>query len=139
MKKLLTPWLAFGLVCFGGSTPASAGQDGCSETTLLGSYTFFVVGTDKDGKPFARAGMEYYDGKGGIILTERLATGEAVNRTGSYHIDSRCKAQARYSDKTSYTYFVAPSGDFFDWVATSGNIIAGSETRVSMGNLVGRK
>ncbi len=139
MKKLLTPWLAFALVFFGGLTLASAGQDGCSETTLLGSYTFFVVGTGKDGKPFARAGMEYYDGKGGVILTEMLATGEVLNRTGSYQIDNHCKAKTRYSDKTSYTYFVAPSGDFFDWVATSSNIIAGSETRVSKDNLVGLK
>ncbi len=136
MKKLLTRSLAFGLVFFGGLTSASANQDGCSETTLVGSYTIFVVGTDKDGKPLARAGMEYYDGKGGIILTGTRATGEAVNRTGSYHVDSRCKAQATYSDKTSYTYFVAPSGDFFDWVATSGDIIAGRETRVSKDNLV---
>ncbi len=139
MKNILTPALAFGLIFCAGLHAAAADPGGCNDGALLGSYIFFVTGTDHDGKPFARAGMEYYDGKGNMVFTETLATGDRVNGAGSYQVDRSCRARVRYSDQTTYNFFVAPAGEVFDWVATSGNAIAGAEKRVSKDNLVGAK
>ena len=48
------------------SSPSSR----CNNATLKGTYLYSSVGM-LDGKPYAEAGREVYDGKGGVELTYR--------------------------------------------------------------------
>ena len=48
----------------------SAPSSRCNNATLKGTYLYSSVGM-LDGKPYAEAGREVYDGKGGVELTYR--------------------------------------------------------------------
>ncbi len=138
MEKLLIATLALCMVLLGGANAAFAEQ-ACSQRTLLGSYLFYATGFGKDGKPVAYAGIDYYDGKGGIIWTTTYSNGQSRNGVGSYHVDKNCRAEATYSSASKNAYFIDPSGNELVWVATGGFVTAGPEKRVSGENLVGRK
>ncbi len=138
MKKPLMPSLALCVAFLGGPNAAFADQ-ACSQETLFGSYLFYATGADKNGKPTAFAGIDYYDGKGGILSTTTYSNGKSSNGTGTYRVDRNCKAEARYSDKSRNTYFISPTGDELVWVDTAGDTTAGPEKRISKDNLTGRK
>ncbi len=137
MKKLILRSLALGLAFSGGLTAASADQ-ACSEKTLLGSYIYSGSGPDKDNKPSASAGIDYFDGNGRIIWTATDSTGKSATGNGSYFVKG-CKAEVKFSTGVNNTFFVAPSGDIFVWVVTNGSTIAGPARRVSEENIVGKK
>ncbi len=137
MKKLLLRSLALGLAFSGGLTAASAGQ-ACSEKTLLGSYIYSGSGPDKDNKPSASAGIDYFDGNGHIIWTATDSKGKSANGTGSYFVKG-CRAQVKFSTGVTNTFFLAPSGETFVWVVTNGSTVAGPAQRVSQENIVGKK
>ncbi len=136
MKKFLMPSLACGLALFGGASAASAGGT-CNQRTLFGSYLFSDTGTDKDGKPIAYAGIDYFDGKGGMVWTSTNSLGVSSSGTGSYKVVGNCKAEAKFSNNSTNTFFLAPSGDEFVSVKTSGNVTADRSTRVSKTNIIG--
>ncbi len=135
MKKLLMPSLACGLALLRGPSAASAGE-ACSQRTLFGSYLFSDTGTDKDGKPIAYAGIDYFDGRGGMVWTSTNSLGVSSSGTGSYKVRN-CKAEAKFSNNSTNTFFLAPSGDEFVSVKTSGNVTADRSTRVSKTNIIG--
>ncbi len=136
MKKLLASSIACSFVLFGGLPTASAGET-CSQKTLFGSYLFSDTGTNKDGKPIAYAGIDYFDGKGGMVWTSTNSLGVSSSGTGSYKVVGNCKAEAKFSNNSTNTFFLAPSGDEFVSVKTSGNVTADRSTRVSMTNIIG--
>ncbi len=138
MKKPMMPSLALCLAFLGESNAAFADQ-ACTQETLFGSYLFYATGADKNGKPTAFAGIDYYDGKGGILWTTTYSNGKSSNGTGTYRVNRNCKADATYSDKSRNTYFISPAGDDLVWVDTAGGITAGPERRISKNNLTGGK
>ena len=105
----------------------------CGLNTLKGSYIYHVDGV-LDGKPYAEAGQETYDGKGNI--TNTYATNQASSSssiTGTYTIDANCNGTSTYSNGSVYKFSISPKGDLFTFVKIGSptSSVAGSETRVS--------
>ncbi len=141
MRKLALSSLACSLFLVSGSALAS-GDETCSTSTLQGSYIFFANGRDsnKPGNiPIAYAGMTYYDGNGHATASAKYADNTELSGNGTYHVMKNCRVQIRYENARTLTYFLAPSGEEFTWVATSGPIWASSARRVSRSNLIAIK
>ncbi len=141
MRKLIVASIISTLFFAGGTNLASA-EEACSNSTLRGSYIFFANGRNstKPGNiPIAYAGMTYYDGNGHVMASAQFADKTALSGNGSYSVRKNCQVKVRYLDGRTLTYFLAPSGDEFTWVATSGPIWASSARRVSLENLITEK
>ncbi len=138
MQKLVLSSLACSLCLVSGSAIASDNET-CSTSTLQGSYIFFANGRDsnKPGNvPIAYAGMSYYDGNGHATASAKYADKTELSGNGAYHVMKNCQVRIRYENGRTLTYFLAPSGNEFTWVATSGPIWASSARRVSRSNLI---
>ena len=73
----------------------SAPSSRCNNATLKGTYLYSSVGM-LDGKPYAEAGREVYDGKGGVELTYRGTGGATDTMRNTYSVSPDCIDKAVY-------------------------------------------
>ncbi len=137
MRKLILSWLA-SCILLSGTTAIASADEYCSDATLRGTYISSANGTQA-GKPVASIVMVFADGAGHSVIKRKNADNSEALVKGTYHIARNCRADVRDSDGRPLTYFVAPSGDGYVFVITSGVIEAGDAKRVSKGNLLGVK
>lgn len=110
----------------------------CSNRTLSGTYTYQFEGTRDDGQVLTReAGMEVYDGRGGmsVIATFNSVPGGVASFQKThltYVVNSNCTGVLS-GDRGPYAdMFVAPDGSSFTFVSNvAGQQISGTEYRVS--------
>ncbi len=134
MRKLVLFPLTSSLVFFGGSAVASM-DEYCNVATLRGTYISSASGTQA-GTPIATIVMAFHDGNGHIIVKRKNADNSEALVKGTYHLGRNCRADIKNSDGRTLTYFVAPSGDGYAFVVTSGVTEAGDAKRVSQSNLL---
>jgi len=67
----------------------SASSSRCTNATLKGMDLYSSVGMS-DGKPYAEAGREVYDGKGGLELTYRGIGGVTGTMRTTYSVSPDC-------------------------------------------------
>lgn len=108
-NQVFTFSAAMALALFGASSLYGQDNDGCTDATLKGDYSFTVAGQilNKDGTISTRNGvaMTHFDGAGKLTQTDYVMTltpGEMppggidlspafrINETGSYHVNSDC-------------------------------------------------
>lgn len=112
----------------------SASSGRCSNATLKGTYLYSSVGM-LDGKPYAEAGREVYDGKGGVELTYRGTGGVTGTMRTSYTVSPDCVGKAVYPYGQSLVSFISPDGSRFAYTITRGpgdrpTVLSGWEIRV---------
>ncbi|MDL4815318.1 hypothetical protein [Actinomadura opuntiae] len=138
-----------GTLAFTGPTSADAAAPSkstirCSNATLKGHYTFGANGTSVPSSgesiPIATGGLDYFDGKGGgtgiaTFVVKDALVNDHTPITLSYNIKSDCSGKASFhlgDSSANFNVYAAPSGASFVLVATDpGNVLAGTETRVS--------
>ena len=123
------------------AAPAAAVKPLCGNATLKGTYTFASDGWTVSGgstTPFALAGVETYDGAGSAtgVVTSSLngVITPGTPNTATYHINPDCSGTAAFTNSgitTHFDLYVAPDGDFFQFVGTdAGAVTSSTETRV---------
>jgi hypothetical protein len=123
------------------STPSKTPR--CSDATLNGTYIFGSNGTSvSQGQsiPVSTGGIDLFNGAGsGTGLATFVVNGALQNNdtpiTSTYTINSNCSGTVAFNVGGSLAHFnvyVSPSGQSFVLVDTDpGNVLAGTETRVS--------
>lgn len=130
MNKMLLAVVALSSAALLSSASAFA-ADECSGADLKGHYTYWLQGTDKDGKPYAEVGQEHYDGAGKVTSKIAVAGSEKmVDDTATYVVNGDCSGAVTYASGSVYNIFVAPGGGSFVFSSAKGNIQAGENTRV---------
>ena len=117
----------------GGSAP-SPPSSRCNNATLKGTYLYSSVGM-LDGKPYAEAGREVYDGKGGVELTYRGTGGATGTMRTTYNVSPDCIGRAVYPYGQTLVSFISPDGSRFAYTITRGpgdrpTVLSGWEIRV---------
>lgn len=126
----------FGLVLsstIAGYSADTLASSSCDLGTLDGVYLFHLEGS-QNGQAYAESGTETYDGKGNIVGDETDSEHRTNEHyTGTYTLGADCKGITTYSDGSAYNIYVSPDGDRFVYTETDtqGNVISGSESRVS--------
>lgn len=116
----------------------------CSNATLKGHYIFGANGTSVppsgESIPVSTGGLDYFDGKGGgtgiaTFVVKDALVNDHTPITLSYNINSDCSGKASFhlgDSSANFNVYADPSGASFVLVATDpGNVLAGTETRVS--------
>jgi hypothetical protein len=108
----------------------------CSRRTLAGTYTYNTEGAlpvDERLRLFREAGMESYDGTGGIRNRFSDTFGnEHRTISGQYEIAADCSGRARYDSDGLYRIYAAPDGQHFVFIdLAAGSQRPGLNTRVS--------
>ncbi|RFU43486.1 hypothetical protein DZF91_00850 [Actinomadura logoneensis] len=138
-----------GTLVFGGPSNADTATPGtsaiqCSNATLKGHYIFGANGTSAPSSgatvPISTGGLDHFDGKGGgtgiatFVVKDSLVN-DHTPITLSYNIKSDCSGKASFhlgDSSANFNVYADPSGASFVLVATDpGNVLAGTETRVS--------
>lgn len=113
---------------------------GCSERTLSGTYTYNSEGAlpvDDRLQLFREAGLEAYDGVGGIRNRFTDTLGNDTTVAGEYQIAPDCSGHASYDSGGVYRLYVAPNGRQFVFIDTApGSQRPGLSTRVSRQRLI---
>ncbi|MEU9835042.1 hypothetical protein AB0D67_26210 [Streptosporangium sp. NPDC048047] len=137
-----------GILPFVGPTNADAAPGEstirCSNATLKGHYIFGANGTSVppggESIPISTGGLDYFDGKGGgtgiaTFVVKDALVNDHTPITLSYSIKSDCSGKASFhlgDGSANFNVYADPSGASFVLVATDpGNVLAGTETRVS--------
>ena len=107
----------------------------CNNATLKGTYLYSSVGM-LDGKPYAEAGREVYDGKGGVELTYRGTGGATGTMRTTYSVSPDGIGTAMYPYGQSLVSFISPDGSRFAYTITRGpgdrpTVLSGWEIRVN--------
>ena len=92
--------------------PSSATR--CNNATLKGTYLYSSVGM-LDGKPYAEAGREEYDGNGGVELTYLGTGGVTGTMRTTYSVSSDCIGKAVYPYGQTLVSFISPDGSRFSY------------------------
>ena len=144
MDKLKSIFILLALMTSGVSavaSPVSAG-DQCSLATMNGAYLYaqdgIILGKSADkNQPFAQAGREYYDGKGGMsgIYSENF-NGIIIrgNYKRTYTMEANCSGTVTFEDDrkivSRYDIYATQGGSEFAFVQTdSSSITAAYERR----------
>lgn len=138
-----------GTLTFVGPTNADADAPSkstiqCSNATLKGHYIFGANGTSVspsgESIPVSTGGLDYFDGKGGgtgiaTFVVKDALVNDHTPITLSYNIKSDCSGKAAFhlgDSSANFNVYADPSGASFVLVAIdTGNVLAGTETRVS--------
>lgn len=138
-----------GTLAFVGPTnadPATSSESTirCSNATLKGHYFFGSNGTvappSGESIPVSTGGLDYFDGMGGgtgiaTFVVKDALVNDHTPITLSYNIKSDCSGKASFhlgDSSANFNVYAAPSGAAFVLVAIDpGNVLAGTETRVS--------
>ncbi|MEV4252454.1 hypothetical protein AB0J52_04735 [Spirillospora sp. NPDC049652] len=137
-----------GTLAFGGPSNADTAVPGksiqCSNATLKGHYIFGANGTSVpasgESVPISTGGLDYFDGKGGgtgiaTFVVKSALVNDHTPITLSYNIKSDCSGKASFhlgDSSANFNVYADPSGASFVLVAIDpGNVLAGTETRVS--------
>ena len=112
----------------------SAPSSRCNNATLKGTYLYSSVGM-LDGKSYAEAGREVYDGKGGVELTYRGTGGATGTMRTTYSVSPDCIGKAVYPYGQTLVSFISPDGSRFAYTITRGpgdrpTVLSGWEIRV---------
>ena len=139
LRLLSLPALVVSLVSLLWSPTAWAEQPSapstrCNIATLNGTYLYSSVGM-LDGKLYAEAGREIYDGKGGVELTYRGTGGATGTMRTTYSVSPDCIGTAVYPYGQSLVSFISPDGSRFAYTITRGpgdrpTVLSGWEIRV---------
>lgn len=120
------------------SHPTEAKRLTCSNRTLFGTYTYQFEGTRDEGQVLTReAGMEVYDGRGGmsVIATFNSVPGGVASFQTTrltYVVNPNCTGVLSGSRGPYADIFLAPDGSSFTFVSNvAGQQISGTEHRVS--------
>jgi hypothetical protein len=141
LKSMLTLLALITSEIAAASLPASAG-DQCSLATMKGSYLYAQDGillgksTDKN-QPFAQAGREHFDGKGGMPGIYSGNFNGIIARgsyKGTYKMNSNCSGTVTFEDNqknvSHYDIYATQNGNEFVFVQTdSSSITAAYERR----------
>ncbi|SCZ67846.1 hypothetical protein [Thiohalomonas denitrificans] len=114
------------------AAPVDKSPDRCSAQTLQGSYLYSIQGY-RDGKPYASGGFMSFDGAGKatVLWTSSVERAQRFT-TGSYTVDENCSGSMILDVTTVNHFYIAPSGDYLEFVRVSGNgVIATDAKRVS--------
>lgn len=144
MKKSKSIFILLALTISGAAvsaSPVSAG-DQCSVATIKGSYLYaqdgIILGKSADkNQPFAQAGREYFDGKGGMSgVYSGNFNGTIVRGSykGTYTMNSNCSGTVAFEDNqknvSNYDIYATHNGSEFVFVQTdSSSITAAYERR----------
>jgi hypothetical protein len=144
MSKLKSILTLFALITSGVavvSSPVFAG-DQCSVATIKGSYLYaqdgIVLGKLADrNQPFAQAGRERFDGKGGMSGIYSGNFNGVITRgsyKGTYTMNSNCSGTVTFEDNqknvSHYDIYATQNGNEFVFVQTdSSSITAAYERR----------
>ena len=126
------------------TTAPSTSTIQCSNATLKGHYIFGANGTtvppSGESIPVSTGGLDYFDGRGGgtgiatFVVRDALVN-DHTPITLSYNIKSDCSGKASFhlgDSSANFNVYADPSGAAFVLVAIDpGNVLAGTETRVS--------
>lgn len=105
----------------------------CSLKTLKGTYLYNTMGENL-GVPYSEAGQETYDGKGNVLNDYTASDGTSATVTGTYTMETNCKARVSYSSGDEVTLYVSPLGETFSYIYNNtgeGNSKSGMEIRTS--------
>ena len=112
--------------------PGVHAEEGCSVSTLNGSYGFYRTGTTSVG-PLASVGIATYDGNGTTttrqtirkngVTTQDLFTGPT--QVASYEVDPDCAGRLLNPDGSAFSHFVVVGGgkEFFGLSLSPGNSV----------------
>ncbi len=141
MNKIVLSSMTCGVIFLCSSAIAADGEY-CSNETLQGAYITFSngrSGNQPGSAPIASAEMIYYNGKGRYTGSSVSADKTETSPVGSYKVSKNCEVEVRPDRGGSVTYFLAPSGEEFVWVRTSGGVQASASRRVSRSNVIAAK
>jgi hypothetical protein len=101
----------------------AAARTTCDEGTLHGTYLFSDQGIDENGRSFAAAGYDFYDGNGNIegVFSHHTQGEVSIRRerySGTYTVNADCTGTSTF-DGTEYDLFIDPGGDRFTWVQST--------------------
>jgi hypothetical protein len=143
MVKLKSVFIHLALITSGiaaSSLPATA-SDQCSVATVKGSYLYaqdgITLGASADkNQPFAQAGREYFDGKGGMSGVYSGNFNGTITRgsyKGTYTMNLNCSGTVTFEDnqKNVYHYdiYATHNGSEFVFVQTDSNSITAAYER----------
>jgi hypothetical protein len=130
MNKMLTAAFAFSCAAMLSSAGAFAGE--CSNASIKGHYTYWLQGQDANGKMYAEAGQEHFDGAGNVkTITGVAGVAKSEEDTGTYTVNGDCTGEITYASGSHDKIYVAPSGDSFVFSsAKEGLVQVGEDTRV---------
>ena len=122
-------------ICLVGSAGAFPGPS-CTRAALRGQYTYTAAGIDNDGNAIAETGIDLYKGDGTMTGEYSGSTAGVIvsnsTYTGTYTVSANCSGTLTLNDGSHYDFYMAPSGDSFNWIETdTGYTFQGPETRVS--------
>ena len=105
----------------------------CSAAVLKGTYIYALRGVLPDGRAYAEAGVEQYDGAGTVTATATASTtGKRETDKGTYDVGSDCTGNVTYSNGGTYDIYLARNGERFSFVNTrSGYAISGETVRAA--------
>jgi hypothetical protein len=144
MGKSKSVFILLALITSGVATSASpaTASDQCSVATMKGSYLFaqdgIILGTSADkNKPFAQAGREHFDGKGGMSGIYSGNFNGTITRgsyKGTYTMNSNCSGTVTFEDNqknvSHFDIYATQNGSEFVFVQTdSSSITAAYERR----------
>ena len=131
--------------------PAAKAQvnKGCNNATLQGTFAYTVTGAFVAAPaplgPYASAGTQTFDGKGGTIVTGMQNTNGAISpvaNTGTYTVNPDCTGT--YAVQVSplgitahYFFVILDSGDEFKWICTDpGTVLTGVARKLYPGRAI---
>ncbi|NCA71620.1 MAG: hypothetical protein EOM91_16355 [Sphingobacteriia bacterium] len=121
-------------------TPRDSALAHCSTRLLQGTYSYSIHGavtTPAGLRLFREAGLESFDGKGGIVNRFVDNLGNEATITGTYEIAPNCIGTASYASGGVYRIYLDPVGRHFAFVdLTAGAERSGLNTRISRGSIV---
>lgn len=139
LSQLTLPALLVSLLTLAGAPATRAEQPSspskrCTHATLKGTYLYSSVGM-LDGKFYAEAGREVYDGQGGVTLTYGGTGGATGTMHTTYSVSPDCIGTATYPYGQSLVSFISPDGSRFAYTITRGpgdrpTVLSGWEIRV---------
>jgi hypothetical protein len=114
------------------SSKRAPGQ--CSNATLRGTYSYISRGGTGTGPAsrFAEAGLESFDGTGGLWNRYTDSNGEDAVVSGTYRIGANCIGRVTYETGEDYRIYIGPTGDAIVGVDLSDDFGRfGSEHKIS--------
>jgi len=143
MEKPKSIFILLALITFGIAASASPtfASDQCSMATMKGNYLYaqdgIMLGKSADkNQPFAQAGREHFDGKGGMSGIYSGNFNGTITRgsyKGTYKMNSNCSGTVTFEDNqknvSRYDIYATQNGSEFVFVQTDSNSITAAYER----------
>lgn len=107
----------------------------CDKDPLHGTYLLSDQGMDENGRWFAAASYDFYDGNGSIeaVFSHHTQVEVPIRReriSGTYTVNADCTGSSTF-DGAEYDLFIDPRGEKFTWVQTTPRRASGVAERVT--------